>query len=47
MWELLWRPWKSAADWNAPHGLLSLRSSALQACQNKDGTTRSGLDIDI
>ena len=36
--ELVQRPWRGAADWLAPHGLLSLLSYKARAHQLRDGT---------
>ena len=37
--ELMQRPWRSAAYWLAPHGLLNLLSSTTQDHQSRGGTT--------
>ena len=39
---LMQRPWKGAAYWLAPHGLLSLLSYRTQDHQPRDGTTHNG-----
>jgi hypothetical protein len=36
------RPWRDAAHWLAPHGLLSLLSYRTQEHQPRDGPTHSG-----
>jgi hypothetical protein len=41
--ELMQRPWRSAAYWLAPHGLLSLLSYRTPDYQARDGTTHNGL----
>ena len=44
--ELVHRPWKDAAYWLAPHGLLSLLSYRTQEHQPRgDGTTKDGLGL--
>ena len=37
------RPWRGAAYWLAPHGLLSLLSYRTQDHQPKDGSTQNGV----
>jgi hypothetical protein len=41
--EMMQRPWKGAAYWLAPHGLLGLLSYRTQDHQPRDGTTHNGL----
>ena len=41
--KLMQRPWRGAAYWFAPHGLLSLLSYRTQDHQPRDGTTYNGL----
>lgn len=41
--ELTQRPWRRAAYWLAPPGLLSLLSYRIQGLQTRDGTTHHGL----
>ena len=41
--ELMQRPWRGAAYWLAPHGLVSLISYKIQDHQPRDGTTHNGL----
>ena len=43
--ELVQRPWKGAAYWLTPRGLLSLLSYRTQDHQPRDGTTHNGLDL--
>jgi hypothetical protein len=43
-WELMQRPWRGAAYWFAPHGLLSLLSYTAQDDQPRDDTDHSELD---
>ena len=43
--ELMQRPWKGAAYWLAPHGLLSLLSNRPQHNQPRDGTTYNRLAL--
>jgi hypothetical protein len=40
--ELMRRPWRCAAYWLAPHGLLSLLSFRCQDHQPRNGTTHNG-----
>ena len=40
--ELMQRPWRCAAYWLAPHGLLSLLSFRCQDHQPRNGTTHNG-----
>jgi hypothetical protein len=37
------KPWRGAASWLAPHGLLSLLSYRTQDHQLRGGTTHNGL----
>jgi hypothetical protein len=41
--ELMQKPWRGAASWLAPHGLLSLLSYRTQDHQLRGGTTHNGL----
>ena len=41
--ELIKAPWRGAAYWLAPHGLLNLLSSRTQNHQPREGTTHKGL----
>ena len=41
--ELMQRPWKGAAYWLAPRGLLNLLSYRTQDHQPRDRTTHNGL----
>jgi hypothetical protein len=41
--ELMQMPWRDAAYWLAPHGLLRLLSYRTQDHQAKDGTAHNGL----
>ena len=41
--ELMERPWRNAAYWLAPHGLLSLLSYSTQDHQPRSGTAHSAL----
>jgi hypothetical protein len=43
--ELMQRPWKGAAYWLAPHGLLSLLS--YRTHQQRNGATNNGLGFPI
>jgi hypothetical protein len=40
--ELMQRPWRSAAYWLTPHGLLSLLSYRIQNLQPRNGPTQLG-----
>ena len=40
--ELIQKPWRGAAYWLAPHGLLSLLSYRTQDHQPRDGPTHNG-----
>ena len=41
--QLMQRPWRGAAYWLTPHGLLSLLPQGSQNHQPSDGTTHNGL----
>jgi hypothetical protein len=43
--KLMQRPWRDAAYWLAPCGLLSLLSYRTQDYQPRDGTTHNGLGL--